>query len=159
MYNAFSRPKRAIIPSLLLLGAFSFTLRAQQAGSAPPGDEAGLPDAPGIEDGQNGFSAQVPPRQAAGTLYGTVLDKTGAVVPGAHVLLAGPGGDREALSGSDGSFLFAGLPEGKFRVTITSNGLGAYASPEITLATGENREAPEIILPIAPTNIDIRVVL
>jgi len=95
----------------------------------------------------------------SGSLSGTVLDKTGAVVPGAHVALSGAGVEREAISARDGSFLFEGLPGGKFRLTITSIGLGAYVSPEIALAGGESGTAPEIVLPIAPNNVDVRVVV
>jgi hypothetical protein len=138
--SPFGRSKLVVLFSLLLLGALPRMLRAQR--------ERGPQtlDAPSAEAGRDG------------SLRGTVLDSTGAVVPGAHVTLAGPGGEREALTGSDGSFLFAGLPGGKFRVTITSNGLGAYVSPETTLAAGETREIPEIVLPIAPANVDVRVV-
>lgn len=94
------------------------------------------------------------------TIFGTVLDSTGAVVPGARVSLIGPAGtsDRLMLTSSSGEFSFAGLASAGFRISATSPGMGTYVSPQIQLSAGETHELTGVILPIASTSADVRVV-
>lgn len=124
----------------------------------PPGTSTELPNAPGETVAlQN--AEQATPQHGAGSISGTVLDTTGAVVPGARVSLSEADKEQRVMqSGADGEFIFSGLPPGKFRVTVTSAGLGAFVSAEITILASETRVVPRIILPIAPSNVDVRVV-
>jgi Carboxypeptidase regulatory-like domain len=98
-------------------------------------------------------------QQSLSTIFGTVLDSTGAVVPGARVSLIGPAGtsDRTMLTSSSGEFAFAGLAPTAFRISATSPGMGTYVSPQIQLSAGETHQLTGIILPIASTSADIRV--
>jgi hypothetical protein len=95
----------------------------------------------------------------SGSISGTVLDTTGAVVPGATVTLTGKPGTakRSLISGSNGQFTFDQLPPGNFRISVTSPGMGTFVSPEVVLLAGDRREVSEIVLPIASTSADVHV--
>ena len=66
-------------------------------------------------------SAQV---RITGAVSGTVVDPSGAVVPGATVVLKdeGTGITKEAVTNDSGHFLFPNLDHGKFQVTVTLQG-------------------------------------
>ena len=60
-----------------------------------------------------------------GALSGVVVDATGAVLPGATVVLrGGPGGLRERQSDAQGRFAFDGLAPGAYVVTVALGGFG-----------------------------------
>jgi hypothetical protein len=143
----------------ILLGFLSLAALAQQAnGPAAPRED--LPDPPvAAPVSAFGQSASSPAETVSGSVSGVVLDATGAVVPGAHIGLTRSPGDAEqtASSAADGSFAFENLLPGKYRVSVVSAGLGAYVSPEIELGPGERREIARVVLPIAPSNVDVRV--
>lgn len=93
-----------------------------------------------------------------GTITGTVLDATGAVVSGAHVQLARPGesGDSEAVTDSNGQFSFSQVPTGAFHLTITSPGFVAQTSAG-TLNTDETFIVPPVTLSLAEVMTRINV--
>jgi hypothetical protein len=66
----------------------------------------------------------VPQPLLPGTISGTVIDGTGAVIVGAHVRLtsADQSATREALSGDDGQFFFANVVPGTFQIAISAPG-------------------------------------
>jgi hypothetical protein len=65
--------------------------------------------------------------QSAGTLRGVVSDETGAVIPGAKVTVTGPRGVvKTTTAGVDGSYVFTGLPPGKYSVQAASPGLEQF---------------------------------
>lgn len=79
----------------------------------------------------------LPPREPAlsnvdfgrgsGSIQGTVMDRSGAVIPMAIVVAAGPGGQRfTATSGVDGGFRMSGLPAGSYQVSVESAGFQTY---------------------------------
>jgi hypothetical protein len=59
-----------------------------------------------------------------GTITGTVRDASGAVVPGASIVIvnAGTRVQRKTLSNSDGSFVVPGLTIGTYGVAATKQG-------------------------------------
>ncbi len=65
---------------------------------------------------------------------GTVKDATGALVPGATVTLRqlSTQGSRSARSNAEGQFSFAGLPEGRYNIKVSSPGFVA-ASRDLSL--------------------------
>ena len=70
-------------------------------------------------------------------LRGQVMDETGAVVPGATVMLNGPSGlAKTATSGSDGSYSFIGLPPGSYTVRVSAPDLTQAQPAKISLQTG-----------------------
>jgi Carboxypeptidase regulatory-like domain/TonB-dependent Receptor Plug Domain len=66
---------------------------------------------------------------SAGTIYGTVTDATGAMVPGATVTIANPvsGYSRTATSDQDGRYQFNNLPLNPYHLAITHAGFSAHS--------------------------------
>jgi hypothetical protein len=81
-----------------------------------PGPETHSPERRGMS------GEQLPDEALSGSITGTIVDPSGAVVAGARVRLNGE--DRplneEVLSGKDGQFSFAGIAPGPFQLAITS---------------------------------------
>jgi hypothetical protein len=98
-----------------------------------------------------------PPQRFSSSISGTVFDANGDVIAGARVALSGME-KRVVESGSNGQFTFSELPPGTFRLTVTSTGMGIYISSEIPLRMDEAQLLPRIVLPIAATTTEIRVV-
>jgi hypothetical protein len=74
---------------------------------------------------------------AGGNLYGTVIDESGAVMPGASVTLASELGTRSTITGSQGEFRFIGLDRGVYKTTVSLTGF-SNATRDVTVTTGEN---------------------
>jgi len=85
----------------------------------------------------------------AGSIHGTVVDQSGAMVAGARLKLAGedPSRHQETVSGNDGQFAFANVAPGRFQITITSAG---FASQTLsgTLHAGESYTIPNTALAV-----------
>jgi hypothetical protein len=108
-------------------------------------------------------SQQLPGSQSSGSISGTVVDRTGAVVAGARVKLTRPGQSAneqspnpEVLSGDNGQFSFANVPPGPFQLTTTSAGFAAQPSSGI-LHSGETYIVPPIVLAVATALTEVRV--
>jgi hypothetical protein len=103
--------------------------------------------------------AQQTDQSVAGSIGGTIVDQTGAVVGGASVRLTreeqSPG--EEVLSGDDGQFYFANIAAGPFQLTITSAGFETQVSSG-NLHAGEIYIVPQIVLAIATAVAEVRVV-
>src|ERR1700682_6301505 len=76
--------------------------------------------------------------QSTATLQGTVNDSSGAVVPGAKVVVrnVATGEERNAESDSAGVYVVPSLPVGTFRVTVSSSGMQSVAADNIVLEVG-----------------------
>lgn len=78
--------------------------------------------------------AQVSP---TGTLVGTVLDPSGAIIPGAAVTATGvaTGTTISASSGADGRFVMATMAPGEYTVSVTKDGFktGVFTGVKITV--------------------------
>jgi len=96
----------------------------------------------------------------AGSISGTVVDQSGAVVAGARVKLTRTGKDQfvnqEVLSGGDGQFSFANIAPGPFQLTITSAGFATQTSSGI-LGPGENYVVPQAALAVATNMAEMQV--
>lgn len=81
--------------------------------------------------------------QTAGSITGTVTDASGAVVPGATVTLqsVAQGWTRTAATNQDGNYLFGGLGQGAYNLTITAHGFKTYHATNVNLATAETMRA------------------
>src|ERR1700727_2768899 len=73
---------------------------------------------------------------SAGTIYGTVTDTTGAIVPGATVTISNPvsGLTRTATSDEQGRYQFTNLPFNPYHLAITMTGFSAY-SQDVTVSS------------------------
>jgi len=105
--------------------------------------------------------AALPPAQVTqqpGSIGGTVVDQSGAIVPGAQVSLSreNPGIHQQAVTGTDGQFLFVNLSPGPFRLAITSTGFAAQTTAGM-LHSGEIANIPQIVLTVAENITEVRV--
>jgi len=96
--------------------------------------------------------------EQAGSISGTVIDQSGAVVAGAKVALTredrSPG--QNVLSGADGQFSFVNVAPGPFRLTITSAGFTTQTSSGL-LRPGEIDTIAPIALEVATNVTEIQV--
>jgi carboxypeptidase family protein/TonB-dependent receptor-like protein len=92
-----------------------------------------------------------------GTISGSIVDSTGAVVPGATVTISGPIGDRVAVTDSKGNYTVSNLIPGKYAVKAALTGfktasvsnvtvyVGKDVSVKLTLNTGDISETVEVM--------------
>src|SRR5262245_3731657 len=74
------------------------------------------------------------------SLFGTVTDSQGAVVPGARITInnAATNSSRSAVTDSSGSYVFTLLPVGSYHLTIELTGFRRYGRRTILLQAKEN---------------------
>jgi outer membrane receptor protein involved in Fe transport len=99
--------------------------------------------------------AAVPVSAQTSSVSGTVVDQSGAAVPGATVQLTGEGVNELETSGSRGDYLFEGVPPGTYRIEVLLVGF-APASSDVT-ATAGTVQVPPIALAVASVS-DVVVV-
>ena len=85
--------------------------------------------------------------QNSGSITGTVRDATGAVVPGAQVVLSDSqkGISLKTTTNSGGDYLIAGLPTGTFNLTITSKGFQKYEATGIILQVAQKARVDAVL--------------
>lgn len=112
---------------------------------APRGSERLMPEAPGF----------------TGRIEGEVLDSSGALVPGAHVLLHVPDRAHDALAVTDaeGRYVFANLPAGRYSYVVTAPGFQDFASAPFPLGLAETRQMESVTLIIPTGHADAYVTL
>ena len=108
-----------------------------------------LPDAPQPQTSP-ASAAMGSPQTVGGTITGTVLDTNQDVLQGAQVTIAGQASSatHSVKSGSNGQFEFSGLPPDSYKLTVTAPGMSTFSTPEIALATGEDRIVPAVTLSV-----------
>ncbi len=113
-----------------------------------------------VQGTATGVSAGEPAPERPGSISGTVVDGSGAVVAGARVTLTreGPSASQELRTGADGQFSFAGIAPGPFHLSIASAGLETNTASGI-LHAGEFCIVPPIVLQVATAMTEVRVVL
>jgi hypothetical protein len=106
-----------------------------------------------------GQTPQAAPNPAPGSISGTVVDQSGAVVSGARVTLTEEAhSNQEVVSGDNGQFSFANVASGAFQLTIASPGFATQTSSGV-LTSGETRIVPQIALAVAANDTDVQVAL
>jgi hypothetical protein len=100
-----------------------------------------------------------PQHAATGEISGTVLDTNGDVVEGAHVTLSGLAGfnKRAVVSGSDGQFVFAGLPPAVYKITVSGQGMSNFTSSPIPLQADQAVTVPKIALAVSGGSTSVTV--
>jgi Carboxypeptidase regulatory-like domain len=144
---------RITLNFMLGLGAF-MTLNAL----APPAFGQGTQPSAPVPATRAPVDQQAPDQQLTGSISGTVVDKSGAVVIGARVTLMGADQfpPQEALSGDFGQFSFAGVFPGAFRIRIAAAGF-ATETFSGTLHPGEVYLAPPNSLAPATVSTTVQV--
>ena len=79
-----------------------------------------------------------------GTISGTVVDPSGAAVPGAQITATGEGVGSigKAVSGPDGNYTLPNLSPGNYRLEVTAKGFQTYVQTGIILNLNESVRVP-----------------
>ncbi|HUO27881.1 MAG TPA: carboxypeptidase regulatory-like domain-containing protein [Bryobacteraceae bacterium] len=94
--------------------------------------------------------APVRAQTAGGTLTGTVSDPSGAVVPGATVIMKSnlSGTERRTVTNSDGFFSINAVQPGDYTVTIKGPGFELYEQTGVHFDVGDKRNLSNIVLKV-----------
>jgi hypothetical protein len=105
------------------------------------------------------WAQSTPTAESRGTLSGTVLDASGAVIAGAKVTLKGSALEMSIVTDSDGVFSFTALPKGWYSISVEKTvfkpaeikGIevedGKPSTLRVTMVETSNHEIIEIIDP------------
>src|SRR5215467_6857679 len=93
------------------------------------------------------LAAQV---SVAGSISGTVVDTSGAVIPGAAITIIneGTGTKRETLTNGSGGFVMVGLDPGSYTINVVMTGFGSKTRTGMTLTANERLSAGNIELSV-----------
>jgi hypothetical protein len=75
-------------------------------------------------------------QKATGNLRGVVADPTGAIIPGASVVLTGNGKTVSTTSGGTGYYHFNGLTPGQYTIDTSIQGFTPFESKAVVVAPG-----------------------
>jgi protocatechuate 3,4-dioxygenase beta subunit len=90
------------------------------------------------------FLAHSAPRSHSienGTLHGIVTDSSGAVIPGALVVVSSGDFVKSASTDEAGQYTFRGLAPGHYRVHIHATGFSIFGRSGLVLSAGYETEA------------------
>ncbi len=76
--------------------------------------------------------------QNNGTIAGTVIDSTGAVIPGATITITNGTVEKTATSDEKGEYKLSGLPPGSYTVTVTQQGFQEYKTENLALSAEQS---------------------
>ena len=74
-----------------------------------------------------------------GNLRGVVADPTGAIIPGASIVLSGNGKTARTTSGGTGNYHFNGLPPGQYTIDTSIEGFTPYESKSVLIVAGTTK--------------------
>jgi len=96
--------------------------------------------------------------QDTASLTGTVRDSTGAVVAQATVVITSiaTGSSRTLTTNSDGEYLAAALPPGRYDITVSAAGFRKYQAKDVTLRVAQNARI-DVELKVGDVNSEITV--
>ena len=118
-----------------------------------------LPDTPLPNSVPQNSPQQTPPPEGSANVAGTVLDASGAGVPGAEVSLAHGDGTplRTIASEANGEFNFTKIPPGPYVVIVNAKGFALFTSAEFVVTVQQAYEVPDVSLSIASANLEVTV--
>jgi hypothetical protein len=85
------------------------------------------------------LASSVLAQNSTGSLHGTVMDPSGAIIPGASVVLSGNGKTVSTTSGGAGSYHFDGLAPGHYSVNTTIEGFTPFGLPDLAIVAGKSK--------------------
>jgi hypothetical protein len=97
--------------------------------------------------------------EASANVGGTVLDVSGASVPGADVTLLPRDGtaSRSMATAADGAFNFVEIPPGSYFVMVSANGFAVFTSTEFAVVARQDYEVSDISLSLATNTTEVIV--
>ena len=87
-------------------------------------------------------------QRTGSTVSGSVVDESGAILPGANVQIQGPGVNRFQTTGPEGTFTFTVVPAGTYKVTANLGGFGP-GTKDVTVPGTGTVTVPAITLKVA----------
>jgi hypothetical protein len=105
------------------------------------------------------IGVQVGAQEVTSTIVGTVVDSSGAVVPGATVKLTNvaTGVVRTASSGRDGVFHFPNLGAHTYNATVSANGFQAKTITGIILGASSTRDLGKVAMTVGNVSQEVTV--
>jgi hypothetical protein len=96
---------------------------------------------------------------SSGTVFGSVTDQSGAMVPRANVTISDEsiGVTRSVQSSASGEFVFPNLPRGTYTVTVEAAGFLKLIKTEVVLSSGANLNAGLLALKVGTTGDSVTV--
>jgi hypothetical protein len=97
--------------------------------------------------------------QTTGTLTGTVVDQSGAVIPQARITLLNQATNdvRQTTSNSVGYFTFAGVLPSTYTVTVEGSGFKTWRQTDITVDPGDMRKVENVRLQTGALSETVKV--
>ena len=144
---------------VFLLCRFASCVWSQQS-SYPNSNTGSNADASIVQQPQAVTPQAMSDDHSMGSIHGVVVSPDGSVYEGAQITLVetGPGSapTKTIPSDSQGRFQFNNVPQGPFRLTVTSSGFATQVRSGI-LRAGENYDTQSIVLLISTASSDVRV--
>ncbi|MGH9325923.1 MAG: carboxypeptidase-like regulatory domain-containing protein [Terriglobia bacterium] len=93
------------------------------------------------------FSTMLQAQLVAPTLVGTIKDPSGAVVPGATVIVRNvhTGLERSVITGSGGDYTLTNLQIGHYSVTVSHTGFKTTTVPDVQLRVGQSARVDAVL--------------
>jgi hypothetical protein len=138
--------------SFLLFMVPTRTIARQQIAGRDP--DAPLAKSDPQSSPQHSFSVD-----ESASVAGTVLDVTGAAVPGAEVSLTHEDGTQlhTMVSEAGGEFNFTKVPPGPYLVVINAQGFAPFTSAEFVVSRQQAYEISDVLLSVATASIEVTV--
>ena len=95
----------------------------------------------------------------SGTIFGSVKDPSGAIVPGARVTVTNPGNGlvRVVQSGENGEFVVPNLLPGTYTIAVSAQGFTTLQKTDIVLSGADRLNAGEFVLAVGATTESVKV--
>src|SRR4051812_19099349 len=98
-------------------------------------------------------------QQIAGSLTGTVLDNSQAVIPNANITLKNEssGDTRRTVSNADGYFTLSAIPSGVYTISIEVSGFQKWERTGLAITGAERRNLNDIVLNVGSTGEQVTI--
>lgn len=105
------------------------------------------------------LAGNLPAQSIYGTLTGIVSDPSGAVLPGANLILKdeNSGSQRDTVSNSDGYYTFVSLPPGSYELIVAAKGFEGFRQTSITVRGGDKMNV-NVSMKVGSTSSTVEVV-
>ncbi len=99
-------------------------------------------------------------QQLTGTLSGTVYDRSGAIIPGAQVVLKNQasGDIRSVTADNSGRFVITAIQPANYSINISASGFTTWQENDIVMNQGDARDIPNIKLQVGNVSSQVEVI-